>query len=286
MDSCNNKAGTKTYPPYSVLMSLYIKEKPEYLKTSIESMVHQTLPPDEIVIVRDGPLTDALEAVLSDFEARYPGLFHIVGYEENRGLGYALTYGIWRCRNELVARMDTDDISKPDRCQKEVEAFLEDPELDIVGSAIDEFAGSTDQVVSRRVVPTEMKDIYNRAKRSSAFNHPTVMYKRGKVLEAGGYADQRRGQDMELFGRMLYGGCKARNFEESLLYFRTGDDLNKRRKSFEHTKCCIRTTKKFQEMGYASSWDVMLVAAAHIGMYLIPGRLQAWIYKKFLRKAV
>ena len=269
---------------YSVLMSLYAKEKPEYLKVAIDSMINQTVIPDEIVIVKDGILTKDLENILSVYDNKYPNLFNIVGYKENRGLGAALNYGLEHCKNELVARMDTDDISKPNRCEKQLKKFAENPELSIVGAWVDEFYSTPDEVVSTRAVPTEYKDIYNFAKKRSAFNHPVVMYRRSKVLEYNGYADLRRNQDVDLFGRMLYSGCKAENIGESLLYFRSNDELAKRRKSWENTKSYINTIKRFWKMGYSSLGDFMMIAVAQTGMYIMPVKIQHWVYKTFLRK--
>lgn len=269
---------------YSVLMSLYSKEKPEYLIAAIESMLGQTMKPDEIVIVKDGPLTDALDQVVSEYESRFPDLFHIVVSPVNIGLGQALNLGLRNCRNELVARMDTDDISKPERCEKQLERFEKDEELCLLGSAVDEFCSTPEEVISRRVVPTESGDIYRFAKRRSAFNHPTVMYKKSAVLALGGYADLRRNQDVDLFGRMLFSGCKAENFEESLLWFRSNQDLAKRRKSWQNTKSYIDTIRRFYKMGYSSFWDYVIVAIAQTGMFLMPVGLQQWVYKRFLRK--
>ena len=269
---------------YSVLMSLYVKEKPEYLRLAIDSMTGQTVQPDEIVIVKDGPLTDELDSVVAEYVEKYPNLFHIVVSDVNVGLGMALNLGLEACRNELVARMDTDDIAKPERCEKQLKAFLDDPELSIVGSFVDEFYSDPSKVVSVRAVPEKHEDIYNFAKKRSAFNHPAVMYRKSKVLENGGYSDLRRNQDVDLFGRMLFSGCKARNIGESLLYFRSNDALAKRRKSWENTKSYIDTIKRFRKMGYASFGDYAIVAIAQTGMFLMPVKIQHWIYKKFLRK--
>lgn len=276
--------GEDVMDKYSVLMSLYIKEKPEYLDLAIKSMVEQTLKPDEIVIVKDGPITDELQAVLDKYKNTYPDLFNIVGYEKNRGLGLALNFGLEHCRNELVARMDTDDISKPDRCEKQVEAFIEHPENAIIGSAVDEFYGTPDKITGRRVVPCNYEAIYQFAKKRSAFNHPSVMYRRIKVLKFGGYANLRRNQDVDLFGRMLFGGCKAMNFEESLLWFRSDENLAKRRKSWENTWSYIDTINRFRKMGYSSFLDVSIVACAQTVMYLMPISVQNLLYKNFLRK--
>ena len=269
---------------YSVLMSLYVKEKPEYLKAAIDSIIDQSVSPDQIVIVKDGPLTEELIGVLDEYVCRHPELFHIVTSEVNIGLGRALNLGLRECKNELVARMDTDDIAKRDRCERQLLEFEKNPELDLIGSSVDEFYHSPSEIVSRRVVPQKHEDIYEFAKRRSAFNHPTVMYKKSKVLAVGGYGDLRRNQDVDLFGRMLFSGCIAANIEESLLYFRSNDALAKRRKSWENTKSYINTIKKFWKMGYASFGDYATVALAQTCMFLMPVRLQHWVYKKFLRK--
>ena len=264
---------------YSVLMSLYRKEKPEYLSLALDSMLNQTAAPDEIVLVEDGPLTDELYVVLD----KYP-MLHRIKNETNLGLGLALNVGLKECRNELVARMDTDDCSKPDRCEKQLARFEEKPYLAIVGSHIDEFVGDISNVVSQRIVPTSSEEIYNYAKKRSAFNHPSVMYSKTAVLENGGYADLKRNQDVDLFGRMQYAGYKAENIDEALLWFRSSDELAKRRKSWQNTWSYIATIRKFWKMGYSSFVDYAILGIAQTGMYLMPIQVQNYIYKKFLRK--
>ena len=264
---------------YSVLMSLYKKEKPEYLRLALNSMLNQTVAPDEIVLVEDGVLTPELYAVLDD----YP-MLHRIKNETNLGLGLALNVGLKHCRNELIARMDTDDCSKPERCEKQLERFLEKPYLAVVGSHIDEFVGDTSNVISQRIVPTTSDEIYNFAKKRSAFNHPTVMYSKTAVLENNGYSDLKRNQDVDLFGRMQFAGYKAENIDEALLWFRSSDELAKRRKSWQNTWSYIATIRKFWKMGYSSFLDYAMVGIAQTGMYLMPVKMQNFIYKEFLRK--
>ena len=264
---------------YSVLMSLYKKEKAEYLRIALDSMLNQTVTPDEIVLVEDGPLTDELYAVLEE----YP-MLHRVKNETNLGLGLALNVGLKECRNELVARMDTDDCSKPNRCEMQLARFAEKPYLTVVGSHIDEFVGDISNVISQRIVPTTSEKIYSFAKRRSAFNHPAVMYSKTAVLENNGYADLKRNQDVDLFGRMQFAGYKAENIDEALLWFRSSDELAKRRKSWQNTWSYIATIRKFWKTGYSSFADYLLVGVAQTGMYLMPVKLQNFIYKKFLRK--
>lgn len=265
---------------YSVLMSLYKKEHPEYLILALESMLNQTIEPDEVVLVEDGPLTEKLYEVIE----KYKSHLRIVVNEKNLGLGLALNEGLKACKNELVARMDTDDISKPDRCEKLLKRYEEKPELAIVGSHIDEFVGDPSNIISQRKVPTTSEAIYEYAKKRSAFNHPAVMYRKSAVLSEGGYGDLKRNQDVDLFGRMLFKGYKAENIDEALLWFRSSDELAARRKSWENTKSYIETIRKFWKMGYSSFTDYIVVAIAQTGMFILPAKLQNWVYKKFLRK--
>lgn len=269
---------------YSVLMSLYMKENPEYLRLAIDSMINQTVKPDEIVIVQDGKLTDELYEVLREYKEKYSNMFIYVVNETNIGLGLSLNEGLNACENELVARMDTDDIAKLVRCEKQLKVFKENPTLAIVGAFVDEFTISPDKIVSTRVVPTTHNEIYEFAKKRSAFNHPVVMYRKSKVIENNGYLNLRRNQDVDLFGRMLFNGCKAANIDESLLYFRSNDNLAKRRKSWENSKSYMDVIKSFWKMGYASCDDYLMIVVAQMIMFLIPIKLQHLLYKKFLRK--
>lgn len=269
---------------YSVLMSLYKKEKPDYLWQSIDSILKQTVKPDEIVIVKDGLITSELEEVLFKFQNEYPGLFNIVESKKNLGLGLALNLGLKKCRNNLVARMDTDDISLPDRCEKQLQAFEQDKELTIVGTMVAEFADDNpNMIVSSRVLPTKHEEIYEFGKKRSPFNHPTVMYKKDKVLSVGGYSDLRRNQDVDLFGRMLYAGYKATNINEALLLFRINKNLLKRRRSWENTKSYIAAVRNLWKLGYSSFIDYVIVIIAQMIIFFCPIKIQSWIYKKFLR---
>ena len=269
---------------YSVLMSLYKKEHPEFFRQALDSMINQTLKPAEIVLVEDGQLTPELYAVVEEYEKKFPALFNIVKNPTNLGLGLALNEGLKVCKYELVARMDTDDISKPDRCERQVQRFNEKPQLSIVGAHIDEFVGDKDNVISQRRVPTDSDSIYDFAKRRSAFNHPAVMYKKSAVMAVGGYSNLRRNQDVDLFGRMLFNGYKAENIDAALLWFRSSDELSKRRKSWENTWSYIAVIKKFWQMGYSSFFDYAIVLVGQIGIYLMPLAVQNWVYKTFLRK--
>ncbi|CZR10824.1 Glycosyl transferase family 2 [Trichococcus flocculiformis] len=207
----------------SVLMSVYYKEKPEYLEACLESIIQQTYQPDEIVLVKDGPLTEELEHVLEQFVSKNPQMYKLVPLEKNVGLGKALAIGVEAASYELIARMDTDDIALPERLEKQRNYFQMNPETAIVGSDIIEFEGSIDQVVANRIVPHTHEEIYEFAKRRNPFNHMTVMYRKDSVLEVGNYQPLNGYEDYYLWVRMLEKGLKAYNFAEVLVYARGGN---------------------------------------------------------------
>lgn len=172
---------------FSVLMSIYYKENPDYLRQCLDSLVSQTVMPTEIVIVKDGPLTDGLESVFSEYVAKNEGLYKFVPLETNHGLGFALAEGVKNCSYELIARMDTDDISRIDRFEIQLKEFESDPDLDICGSHIEEFEDDVTNIVAKRTVPLEDAAIKKYQKKRDGFNHMTVMFKKSAVLKAGNY---------------------------------------------------------------------------------------------------
>lgn len=260
---------------YSVLMSVYTKEKPDHLIASVDSMLNQTIQPEQIVLVEDGPLTEELYLVISRYEFEYPEIFTVVKLKNNQGLGAALNVGFKHCRNELIARMDTDDISYPDRCEKQLVVFSEDTELGIVGGHTSEFYTNPDEVVSHRIVPTEYEDILKFSKRRSPFNHPAVMYKKSEVLAVGGYPPLKRKQDLGLFINMLANGTKAINIDEPVIYYRSDENNYQRRKTWNNCKSYINVIYKSWKMGYSSTMDLIFVIFSQVGMFLSP----TWLLK-------
>ena len=269
---------------YSVLMSVYKNEKPEELEQSIDSMLKQTLKTNQFVLVEDGPLTDKLDEIIDNYDKSNPGVFCIVKLKENIGLGRALDEGIKNCKNELIARMDADDISLSIRCEKQVKLFNEDFDLDIVGTFIDEFYDEPNNVVSRRVVPKNHEDIVEFMKKRSPFNHPTVMYKKSAVIDAGGYGKMRRKQDLDLFSRMINNNAKTANVGESLLLFRSNEDNFKRRKSWSYCKSYIEVQYAIWKRGHCSFFDLAYVVLGQTILFLAPLPILKFISNKFLRK--
>ena len=269
---------------FSVLMSLYFKEKPENLRECLESVLSQTVFPNEIVIVKDGPLTDELESVLNEYVEKNPDLYTFVPLETNRGLGLALAEGIQHCKNELVARMDTDDIARSDRFEKQLAEFEKDAELDICGSHIVEFEDSIDTIVAQRKVPLTDKEIKDYQKKRDSFNHMTVMYKKSAVLRAGNYQSCLLMEDTLLWVNMILSGAKCLNIDDSLVYARVGKDMFERRGGWSYYKKYKQGRKKVRETGYISFWDYHSTLMVQFAVAIMPNKLRGWVFKKLLHR--
>ena len=273
------------YPKFSVLMSLYIKEKAEYFDECMQSMLRQTVLPTEIVIVFDGPISDDLRKTVEKYIAENPGWIKIVDNKQNKGLGLALADGVPVCTYELIARMDTDDIAREDRFEKQLDMFLADSNLDICGSHIIEFEGTIDNILSKRKVPVKHNEIVEYQKQRSAFNHMTVMYKKSTVLRAGNYEQCPLTEDDLMWIRMLIAGAKCANVDDYLVYARTGYAMIERRGGWSYFKKYKSGRRKILATGYISIWDYCKTVGVQFIVALVPKKLRLFIFTKLLRSA-
>lgn len=271
-------------PKYSVLMSVYAKDRADYLEVAIESMLKQTAFPQQYVIVKDGVVTEEIENVLNKFVEKNPKLFTIVSLKENKGLGNALNEGLKHCRNELVARMDADDISLPQRCEKELCLFIENKELVVCGCNIDEFYKTPDNIKTSRVVPQNYEDIKAFMRKRQPFNHPTVMYKKSKVIEVGGYICLPRKEDFDLFSRMITRGYYAVNISESLYLYRANEDNYARRKSWKNFKSAVYVYRRHLKRKRCSTVDFMIICCAELIFMMLPDKTMKKLSDTLLRK--
>lgn len=267
---------------YSVLTTVYTKEEPEFLRASIESMLGQTVLTNDYVVVKDGPLTEALDAVLDEY-ARLYDFFHIVALPENVGLGAALRAGLSACKNDLVARLDSDDLSLPNRCELQLKAFAADSDLVIVGTDMYEFNNNPDEILARKVMPHTPEELYRYGKRRNAFNHSSVMYRKSVIEAHGSYSTMRRSQDVELFSKILYHNCKCINIDQPLIKFRCGDTRVQRKKSWRNVKSDLTIFWGIHKMGYSSFGDYLYVLAIQLGFYILPEKLAGYLYRKLFR---
>ena len=183
------RVGKYTLPEYSVLMSVYDRELPENLNESLESMLMQSYPPSDFVLVCDGKLTCELNIIVKSFQDEFKHIFHIVQIDENVGVGKAYNEGIKACKCDYIVKMDSDDISLPNRCLKQMTLFAVKPKLDIIGTYVEEFDTDTDEVVSVKKVPVMHKDIASYSKRRNPFNRQSVAFRKSFAEKIGGYSD-------------------------------------------------------------------------------------------------
>ena len=271
---------------YSVLMSVYSKEEPAYLSCAIRSMLDQTVPTNDFVVVCDGPLTGKLDRILNTFAQQHPDIFHIVRLPKNVGIGAAANVGLQVCKNDLVAKMDADDLSVPDRCEKQLQRFAADPNLTVLGGYIEEFDSNPAVPFAVRAVPGTNEDIREFARRRQPFNNVTVMYRRSAVLSVGGYRPLRRCEDYDMYLRLLHQGYLAGNLSDVLVKVRVDISANMRRASMCNLIGCIQSRWHAFQIGYSSLFDFLYCCAGELLISICPAKLQQSIYKRFLRKEV
>ncbi len=268
---------------FSVLMSVYYKESPEYLRQSLESIFNQTILPNEIVLVEDGELSDELYRTIDTFLTKYSSILKIVKLDVNSGLGVALSVGLSHCSYELVARMDTDDIAKPDRFEKQLEIFHRYPEIDVCSAWIDEFVNDVSSIISVRKLPEHHDDIVHFAKSRNPINHPVVMFKKHAVLAAGGYKHFPLFEDYYLWVRMILNGARFYNIRESLLYFRCSPDMFKRRSGLKYALIEYRFLKYMHNERFISFGQFFKNTITRFPTRLMPNSVRSFLYKHVVR---
>lgn len=268
---------------FSVLISVYHKEQPAHLQQSLESIFNQTMPPSEVVLVEDGPLTEGLYEVISRAKQLHLEMITVT-LSKNQGLGLALKAGLQRCSCDLVARMDSDDIAKPERFAKEL-AYLEThPETSVVGSWVDEFQDDTAKPLSIRKVPESHEALVRFSHYRNPMNHPTVMFRKADVEGAGSYQHCELFEDYDLWARMMQQGYRLHNLQESLLWFRLTSQPFSQRGGISYIGHEMSFQKRLWHMGYISLSRMILNMLVRTLVRLIPRKWRKYGYLFFLRK--
>lgn len=291
----------------SVIMSIYKSDVPEYVRIALDSLLNQTRLPDEIVIVADGPVPAELEKVVKSLtpspspkgEGNKDGegnlkpetrdLKPIVTYlpqEKNGGLGEAMRIAVEAAKYPYLARMDSDDICLPDRFEKQMKCFEEDPELSIVGGMITEFDGEPENIIAERILPLDDAGIKKMMRGRCAVNHVTVIFKKEDLLRSGNYQPFWKQEDHYLWARMMEHGCKFRNIPDIVVNVRSGRDQLARRGGWRFYKSVVRVfwymyKHKLISFGYF----LYICAVRGIVQLVMPNWLRTWVYMKFLRKS-
>lgn len=268
---------------FSVAMSVYGKDDPTWFKTAVDSILNQTTPPDEVVLVVDGPVPEELRQVISRYEQRPD--FKVVWVPENRGLGHALKTAVAECSYDIIARMDSDDIAVPTRFEEQLRLFAENTDVDVVGGDISEFVGEENNVVAYRRVPKTDMEIKDYLKKRCPMNHVAVMFRKAAVQAAGGYLDLFWNEDYYLWIRMAERDAVMANTGTVLVNVRTGKDMYSRRggKRYFQSELFLQNYMLKRKMISLPTY-VDNVAKRWIVQRLLPNKLRGWVFRTLARK--
>jgi glycosyltransferase involved in cell wall biosynthesis len=267
---------------FSVLMSVYHADSEEYLNLAIKSIIDQTLPPNEIVLVKDGPIGQELEQVIDKWANRHPNLFAIVALPVNKGLGSALNAGLKECTYDIIARMDADDISYPHRFEKQLQYLADHPDIVLVSSWMACFGDNPSKILHIRQAPTTHDKIYKLAKFRNPINHAPSVFRRRAVIEVGGYKHWPGFEDYHLFVRMLINNAKMACIGEPLYKVRL-EGMYARRRGLKRIGTIMNLQKEFLKMGFISPGQAVYNVIVRTIACIMPVRLARLIRIKILK---
>lgn len=275
-----------TYPPFSVSMCVYGGDNPEFFDAAVESVVRQSVPPAEIVLTVDGPIPQTIQAVIDKYRSTLKEIsFQVIYLERNMGHGPARRISFDHCTHQLIALMDADDLSLPERFQKQLDCFAANPGLDIVGGTIQEFVDVPEQVAGRRVVPLTDGEIKDYMKRRCPMNQMTVMFRKEAVAQAGGYLDWYCDEDYYLWIRMALAGKKFANLPDVLVYVRVGREMYSRRGGWRYFRSEAKLQRLMLQKGIIGPGRYGLnVAQRLVLQVLMPNRLRGFLFRKLARE--
>ncbi|MBQ9751651.1 MAG: glycosyltransferase [Paludibacteraceae bacterium] len=276
----------KTLPAYSVCTSVYKNDNPMHVKEAFDSMlIKQTVPPSEIVLVVDGPISKDLHSLITEYNQQYSSIFNTIFLDKNQGLGNALKIGVEQARYEYIARMDSDDICIPNRFEQQLKFMLAHPECDIVGGYIEEFITQPTNVVGKRVVPLSNKDLHRYLKYRCPFNHMTIMMKKSAALSVGNYMDWHYNEDYYLWIRMALADCTFANINNVLVKVRVGKEMYQRRGGWKYYKSEYEL-QKYMLTHHIITYPLFLYNSTirFIVQVMMPNTLRGWIFQKIARK--
>ncbi len=273
-----------SFAPFSVVISVYKNDKAENFDLALRSItIEQSVKPEEVVLVVDGPVSEEINEVIQKYEALHNN-FNVIRLEKNQGLGNALNIATQKCKNELVAHMDSDDISVSTRFEQQLTLFRDHPDLDIVGGDISEFIDTEENIVSKRTVPCVDDEIKDYMRYRCAMNHVTVMYKKSAVLKVGNYIEWFCNEDYYLWLRMLRQNCVFGNTGTMLVNVRIGKDMYRRRGGKEYFKSEKRIQQYMLEHKIISKKIYTInVLKRWIVQVLLPNSVRGYVFRKFAR---
>ncbi len=268
--------------PLSVSMCVYGGDNAEWFAQAVDSVLNQTVKPDEIILVVDGPVPDGLSQIIRHYEENT--LFHVIRFAENKGHGEARRAGLSQCKNELVAIMDADDVCAKDRFEKQLITFKVHPDADVVGGQITEFIECEDNVVGKRIVPQNDSEIKEYLKSRCPMNLVTVMFKKSSVEKVGGFIDWYCEEDYYLWVRMALVGMRFMNIDDVLVNVRVGKDMYNRRGGIKYFQSEARLQRYMLDNKVISRTTYLNNIAKRLAVQvLMPNRIRGWVFRKFAR---
>lgn len=270
---------------FSVLMSIYYKEKPEYFDLCLKSiLINQTVLPNEIVLVKDGKLTHELECVIKKYQNKFPGIFNVVVLDNNMGLGNALNIGLEKCKYDIVMRMDSDDIAVSDRFEKQLKYMQAHKDVSALGGFIDEFEEDVNKIIRTKTMPCSYEEVVKFAKFRNPINHMSVCFRKKDVLEVGNYQPLFYLEDHYLWARLIVNNKKIENLPCVLVHARVGNGFVSRRGNKKY----IKGWRELQNYLYKNKKINFLEKSRNLlGMYVmvyIPDGGRNYLYNNVLRR--
>lgn len=272
------------FPNFSVLMSVYKNEKSTYLNASLKSIENQTVVPNEIILVEDGPLTKELYEVIDTHRNKFGEGFKVIVLNKNQGLGNALRIGTKYVSTKWIARMDTDDIAVPNRFELQLREVEKNPQLAVIGGQVDEFEGSINNIVGKRIVPCSQVDIYKFIKWRSPFNHPTVMINKTMLEKVGGYENKGKLEDYFLWAKIIAKGYAVRNLPQVLVHMRVDSGMYDRRGEFKNLKPILELREFLSKNHLINSFEKYLGDLLMLSNIIVPSNFRKIVYNNFLHK--
>lgn len=270
---------------FSVMLPIYYKENAEYFNLALNSILNQTLMPNEILIIEDGRLSNELESIVMNAEQQYPNLVRVIRLEKNIGIGKVRALGVEECKHEYIALMDSDDISMIDRFAKQIPILEANNDIDMLGGQVTEFNDEPELICQKRIVPTAYEDVYKFCKLRNPTNNVTLIFKKSVALAVGNYNINVGFEDYELCAKFLNQGYKIVNIPDFLVNVRSGKRMMDKRKGldyfFKYEYTCMKT---FLDMGFINYWEFVRNLALKFPLRVMPNWMRTLVYKKFLRK--
>ena len=273
----------------TVVVPIYKNNDAQQLRVSLDSLLRQTLLPNEILVVADGPVSTELEREVERLKvkvqsSKLPIEVNYQKFEQNGGLGEAMRKAVFVAKGDYIARMDADDICLPNRFEKQMNCFEKDANLSVVGGQIAEFDGDVENITGRRVVPLEHEEIVSYMKSRNGMNHVTTILKKADLLDSGNYQPLEWFEDYYLWVRMIQRGCRFKNIDKDVVLVRAGKAQTDRRGGWAYFKNEVFLFKCLLSQGFITKkrFCINIIERGFVRL-LMTSSIRSWFYKSVLR---